>query len=71
MSFLSKERRGGDRRPPRAGKATVLVGTRKIECLCENVSPGGAGLKLAADILLPPTFSLSLEGRARSVQMVW
>lgn len=71
MSFGLKDRRSNDRRAPGSGAAALVIGARRVACQCENVSPGGAGLRLAADVLIPQTCLLEMEGRTRAIQVVW
>lgn len=71
MRFLNKERRASDRRPPRSSEAVLVVGARAIPCQCDNVSPSGAGLRVAAGTLLPPTLTVRIEGKTRPAVIVW
>ena len=71
VSLFNKERRSIDRRQPGSSAAALLVGSRSIACVCENVSPGGAGVRLPADVLISQSLRLSVDGRVRKVQMVW
>lgn len=71
MSFGLKDRRSNDRRAPGSGDTALVIGARRIPCHCENVSPGGAGLRLPAAVLIPQTCRLQIEGRSRAIQVVW
>lgn len=71
MSFGLKDRRSNDRRPPGLDDAALIVGARRVPCVCVNVSPGGAGLRLPADVLVPQNCRLQIEGRTRTIEVVW
>jgi hypothetical protein len=61
------------RRSDAPGTIEVYEGAPGIPCTLENISDGGAGLRFATNILLPPVFTLSVPAEKvdRRCEVMW
>jgi len=55
----------------RAASAVIRVGAREHPCEIENTSPGGAGLRVNAGLLLPQQFDLVIASNVIPVLLMW